>query len=799
MYVIKRNGTREPVQLDKIMGSITKTCEGLDHVEVMEIAKKTINGLYDGATTAEIDDLSIRTAVGLIQYEPQYQFAAARLLNNVINKELESQDIQSFSQAMDAGFRHGLINAAVHDFVKTNARKFNSIAKNSEVHKRYKFFGLKTVYDRYLLKNPETRQVIETPAYWLLRVAIGMNVGHVDEAIELFREYEVLNYQSSTPTMFNSATLHQQMSSCYLHSSCDDALTDIYATYGKLAQLKKWAGGIGGSWNNIRAEGALITGTNGLSNGPGPFLHTFDASVGAVNQGGKRKGAAAIYFETWHPDLIKVLDAKKGTADPAIALHNLNTASWIPDEFMRRVKAGRKWTLISPDFENARELHDRFGPAFDELYVELEAKLEAMERKPRWYVQVDAQETFRQICKSLIETGNGWMNWKDAANAKCNQVTPESGMVVHSSNLCTEILEVTDADEIAVCNLGSINLGNFVTTDGKIDYKRMANTVRVAVKNLNRVIDINFYPVPQAENSNKKWRPVGLGVAGLQDLYFKLRLPFISDEAAKVNREIFSFIYYHALKTSVEIAKVSGRFPAFDQTKTAKGLLQFDLWGVEPIEHRGMNWAQLKADIVEHGLANSLLMAIAPTATLGSILGAYECIEPQTNNMFKRETLSGEFFQINDYLVADLKKLGLWTREIFEKIKVANGSVQGVAEIPEEIRTLYMTAWEIPMRKVIDQAADRGPYLDQSQSLNTFMENANIGKVSSMYMYAWEKGLKTTYYLRTRAATGVAKLSAGGGSSTVAKPESAPAPTVEDEMAAIACSLENPEACEMCQ
>lgn len=784
MQVIKRNGGVEDVNLDKIISSLTKTCSDLKNIDIYKIATKTIGGLYNRATTVEIDNLSIQTAIGLIIEDPEYSKAAARILVNVINKEVEAEEIQSFSQSIDYGQRHGLINGKVQDFVKKNARKLNAATKaHTDNDNLYEYFGLKTVYDRYLLRSPESRHVFETPQYWLMRVACGLFNSDVNDTIEFFKILSSHKYMTSTPTLFNSGTCHTQMSSCYLLDSPQDDLEDIYKRYKDIAMLSKFAGGIGVDFTYVRSEGSLIKGTNGLSNGVIPFIHTLDSSVSAVNQGGRRKGAACVYLESWHPDIFSFLELRKQTGDPMRRAFNLNFANWVPDELMRRVKEDKEWTLITPSYPRAHDLTQCYGDDFERLYCELEAELDALPVKPKWYKKVPARELFTAMMRTLSETGNGWMNFKDSANRKANQVN-SNARIVRISNLCTEILEVVDGENTAVCNLGSINVSKFLKSDGKINWKELERTIKLAVRGLDAVIDDNFYPIPEAKNSNSQWRPVGLGIMGLQEMFFKLRVPFDSVEAADLTEKIHGFIYYYALETSVDLAKEYGPCENFKETRTASGFLQFDLWNAEPVQFNSMNWEILRAEIKTYGLRNSLLIAIAPTATIASIVGTSECIEPQTSNLFKRETLSGEFVQINSYLVNELKALGLWNEDVKAKIIAADGSIQQVYEIPEGIREIYKTTWELSQRTLIDLAAIRGKYIDQSQSLNLFIENPNIGKLSSMYTYAWEKGLKTTYYLRSRSATRIAKTAADK-------------PAYSDQEALV-CSLENPGACEAC-
>ena len=771
MQVTKRSGAKEPVDLNKIVRAVTRCCEGLADVEPMRVALKTIAGLYDGAGTRELDELSIRTAASFIAEEPEYSKVAARLLAGYIDKEVHGLGVYSFSQSIRVGFDAGLINERVLAFVEANARKLND-AIDPRHTLRFEYFGLRTLYDRYLLKHPTQRQVIETPQQFWLRVACALSETASD-AIELYQQFAALDYVPSSPTLFNAGTRHEQLSSCFLLDSPDDSLESIYEKYRDVALLSKFSGGIGLAWHRVRSEGSLIRSTNGLSNGIVPWLKTLDSSVAAVNQGGKRKGAACVYLEPWHADVEAFLELRENTGDDARRTHHLNLANWVPDLFMRRVDTDGSWSLFDP--KDVPDFPDLWGEAFENAYVQAEAQ--GLAKKT-----VQARDLYARMMRTLAQTGNGWMTFKDA----CNQ-TAKSDNAVHLSNLCTEIIEVTSAGETAVCNLGSINLAQH--HDGvAFDFDKLAHTVQVAVRQLDRVIDLNFYPIDTARSSNLRWRPVGLGLMGLQDLFFALRLPFDGEAARDLSARISEEIYYWALRTSLELAREKGAHAAFGETRASHGELQFDAWNVTPRDTA--RWDTLREEIKAHGLRNSLLIAIAPTATIASIAGCYECIEPQLSNLFKRETLSGDFLQVNRYLVEELKRLGLWTAEIRDAIKLAEGSVQTIAELPAELKTIYRTVWELPMRALIDMAADRGAFIDQSQSLNLFIESPNIGQLSSMYMYAWKKGLKTTYYLRSRPATRIAKA-------TIAPPAAAAKPVTDAE--AVFCSLENPEMCEACQ
>ncbi|MBC7740792.1 MAG: ribonucleoside-diphosphate reductase subunit alpha [Bdellovibrionaceae bacterium] len=790
MRVKKRDGSLEPVDVTKIVERVNRCCQGLSQVDPLRVATKAISGLYDGATTKELDNLCIQTASLLIGEDPEYSRLAARLLSTYIDEEVKSQKVGSFADSVQVGFSNGLLSQVTYDFVMKYKTELCAAIEHYKTD-RFEYFGLRTVYDRYLLKNPTSRQVFETPQYFFMRVAIGLATSPM-EAIELYKLTSSHDYMPSTPTLFNSGTLRPQMSSCYLLDSPQDDLKAIYDKYTDIALLSKFAGGIGLAYHRVRSRGSLIKGTNGHSNGIIPWLKTLDSSVSAVNQGGKRKGAACVYLESWHADIEEFLELRDNTGDEAKRTHNINLANWVPDLFMKRVEADGPWSLFDPS--RVPHFCDIFGDEFEKAYV-------LAEENKLFYKQVKARELYSRMMKTLAQTGNGWITFKDASNLKSNQTgKPEN--VIHLSNLCTEILEVTSKDEAAVCNLGSVNLGRHII-NGQFDFEKLAKTVQVAVKFLDRVVDINFYPIATAADSNNRWRPVGLGIMGLQDAFFQLKMPFDSAEAQSLSSRIQEEIYYNALVTSVALAEKHGPHKSFSETRAAKGEFQFDLWGIKPTDET--RWNALREKMVKVGLRNSLMIAIAPTATIASIVGSYEATEPQISNLFKRETLSGEFMQINKYLVNDLKAIGLWNEDVRNEIKMHEGSIQEITIIPENIRALYRTVWEVPMKALIDMAAARGAFIDQSQSLNLFMEAPTIGKVSSMYMYAWKKGLKTTYYLRSRPATSIAKTtvkkSTGNSMIQPAVTETTlavPKKEYSDEEA-ITCSLDNPEACEACQ
>ncbi|SOE66434.1 ribonucleoside-diphosphate reductase alpha chain [Streptomyces sp. OV198] len=767
-----------------LLRTLTDLTADLPDADPGRVAAAALRGRSAHADDTELRELATEAAAGLISEDPVYSRLAARLLTISIAAEAASQGVTSFSGSIATGHREGLIADRTAEFVRLHTARLDALI-DTDGDDRFGYFGLRTLHSRYLLRHPITRKVVETPQHFMLRVASGLAEDDtnraLDEVAALYGLMSRLDYLPSSPTLFNSGTRHPQMSSCYLLDSPLDELDSIYDRYHQVARLSKHAGGIGLSYSRIRSRGSLIRGTNGHSNGIVPFLKTLDASVAAVNQGGRRKGAAAVYLETWHSDIEEFLELRDNTGEDARRTHNLNLAHWIPDEFMRRVDTDGQWSLFSPS--DVPELVDLWGDEFDAAYRRAEAAGLAKKTIP-------ARDLYGRMMRTLAQTGNGWMTFKDAANRTANQ-TAEPGHTVHSSNLCTEILEVTDDGETAVCNLGSVNLGAFVV-DGDIDWERLDETVRTAVTFLDRVVDINFYPTEQAGRSNAKWRPVGLGAMGLQDVFFKLHVPFDSPQAKALSTRIAERIMLAAYEASADLAERSGPLPAWEKTRTARGVLHPDHYGVELTWPE--RWAALRERIAAVGMRNSLLLAIAPTATIASIAGVYECIEPQVSNLFKRETLSGEFLQVNSYLVDELKKLGVWDAQTREALRESNGSVQGFTWVPQDVRDLYRTAWEIPQRGLIDMAAARTPFLDQAQSLNLFLETPTIGKLSSMYAYAWKSGLKTTYYLRSRPATRIARAA-----QAQAQPEKTiPVQVIPDEDA-VACSLENPESCEACQ
>jgi len=763
---------------------ILLAASGLPDTDPARVIRAVESGRAPGMGASEELELAVRSSAALIGADPQYSRLAARLLARLIRDEVGAGGLRTFSESVAQGHRLGLHNQALADLAAANAAAFDSLVDDG-ADDRFGYFGLRTVYDRYLLRHPTTRRVIETPQWFLLRVAAGLSTG-VDEAAELYGLTSRLAYLPSSPTLFNSGTEHPQLSSCFLLDSPRDELDAIYSRYTDIARLSKFAGGIGVSWTRVRSRGSLIKGTNGKSNGIVPWLRTLDASVAAVNQGGRRKGAACVYLEPWHADIDEFLELRDNTGDEAQRTHNLNLAVWVPDEFMRRVETDAQWSLFDP--KDVPALTDLWGERFDAAYAAAEAAGLAKRSVP-------ARTLYARMMRTLAQTGNGWMTFKDASNRASNQ-TAREGNVIHLSNLCTEILEVTDDATTAVCNLGSVNLSEHVL-DGEVDFAALSRTVRTAVKFLDRTIDRSYYPTDAAGGSNRKWRPVGLGVMGLADVFFKLRLPFDSPAAKDLSTRIAEEIALTAYETSADLARELGRHPSYGDTRAADGVLHVDHFPQAAIT-QPQRWKALREKVARDGLRNSLLIAIAPTATIAAIAGSAECIEPVVSNVFKRETLSGEFLQVNPYLIADLKRLGRWDEATKGALLASEGSVQGFDWLPEELRSLYRTAWELPQKALIELAAARTPFIDQSQSLNLFMAAPTIGKLSSMYAYAWRQGLKTTYYLRSRPATRIQQT-------TVAATAAAPVPTSLVELPqftpaeAVACSLENPEICEACQ
>ena len=742
MQVIKRDGRKEPVAFDKITARIVRLCNGLNlnYVEPVEIAKKVIQGIYDGVTTTELDNLAAETAASMTTAHPDYGILAARVAVSNLHKSTKA----SFSETIHELYTYvdtktgkaALIADDVYQIVQDNKERLDA-AVDYKRDFNFDFFGFKTLERSYLLKMHG--KIVERPQQMFMRVAIGIHQNDIDAALETYDLMSQKWFTHATPTLFNAGTPKPQLSSCFLLSMQDDSIEGIYNTLTQCAKISQSAGGIGLSIHNVRAKGSYIKGTNGESNGLVPMLSVFNATARYVDQGGgKRKGAFAVYLEPWHPDIIAFLDLKKNHGKEEMRARDLFYALWIPDLFMKRVKANDTWSLFCPN--EAPGLYDCYGNEFEELY-------EKYEREGRARKTINAQELWFAILTAQIETGTPYMLYKDAVNKKCNQ---KNLGTIRSSNLCTEITEYTSPDEVAVCNLASLNLSKCVI-DGKFDHDKLFEITQIVTRNLNKVIDINYYPVPEAENSNLRHRPIGIGVQGLADAFIKMRLPFESPEARELNKEIFETIYFGALTASNQLAKKDGAYESYEGSPASQGQLQFDLWNVEPTLR--WDWYTLKANIQKHGLRNSLLVAPMPTASTSQILGNNECFEPYTSNIYSRRVLSGEFIVVNKHLLKDLIKLGLWDDDMKNALIANNGSIQSFEGIPQHIKDLYKTAWEIKQKTILDMAADRGAFICQSQSMNVFMENANFKKLSSMHFYAWQKGLKTgMYYLRTKAA-----------------------------------------------
>ncbi|MCS6832485.1 MAG: ribonucleoside-diphosphate reductase subunit alpha [Flammeovirgaceae bacterium] len=750
MLVIKRDGRRESVRFDKITTRIEQLCYGLDtrHVDPVEVAKKVIMGLYDGVTTQQLDELAAETAATMATRHPDYAILAARIAISNLHKTT----MQSFSSTMKrlytyidpkTGENAGMISKQSYEVIRKNAQRLDEAID----YKRdfdFDYFGFKTLERSYLLKIDG--KPVERPQHMFMRVAIGIHGKDIDAAIETYNLMSERWFIHATPTLFNAATPKPQLSSCFLVTMKEDSIAGIYDTLKQCALISQSAGGIGLSIHNIRATGSYIKGTNGTSNGIIPMLRVFNDTARYVDQGGgKRKGAFAIYLEPWHADIFEFLDLKKNHGKEELRARDLFYALWIPDLFMKRVEANEEWSLFCPN--EAPGLYDVYGEAFERLY-------EKYEREGRARRVIKAQDLWFAILESQIETGTPYMLFKDTANRKSNQ---QNLGTIRSSNLCTEIIEYTSPDEIAVCNLASLSLPRFVI-NGKFDHQKLFEVTKVVTRNLNKIIDINYYPVPEAKNSNLRHRPIGIGVQGLADTFIKLRMPFDSEEAKGLNKDIFETIYFAAMTASMELAKEHGPYSSFKGSPASQGIFQFDLWGVTPSSGR-WDWQTLKEDVKKHGLRNSLLIAPMPTASTSQILGNNECFEPYTTNIYKRNTLSGEFVVVNKYLFKDLIDLGIWDDDLKNELIAYDGSVQNIARIPKHIKDLYKTAWEISQKTIIDMAADRGAYICQSQSLNIFMKDVNFGKLTSMHFYAWKKGLKTgMYYLRMQAASSPTKF-----------------------------------------
>ena len=821
MYVIKRDGRRESVKFDKITARIERLCYGLEpaFVQPVEVAMKVVAGIYDGVNTTELDSLAAETAASMTTKHPDYAVLAARIAISNLHKNT----LKSFSGTMKMLYHYtdpktdqnaSLIAKDTWKVIQKHAALLDSAI----IYDRdfgYDYFGYKTLEKSYLLKLHG--KIVERPQHMLMRVAVGIHGDDIDRVIETYELLSERWFTHATPTLFNAGTPKPQLSSCFLLTMKEDSITGIYETLAQTAQISQSAGGIGLAIHDIRATGSYIKGTNGTSNGIVPMLRVFNDTARYVDQGGgKRKGSFAIYIEPHHADIFEFLDLKKNHGKEELRARDLFYALWISDLFMKRVEANETWSLFCP--HEAPGLSDCYGDEFVRLYEKYE--LEGKARKT-----IKAQDLWFAIMESQIETGTPYMLYKDAANRKSNQ---KNLGTIKSSNLCTEIIEYTAPDEVAVCNLASIALPKYISKDEKtgflkFDHQKLYEVTKVITKNLNKVIDINYYPVPEAERSNLRHRPIGLGIQGLADAFILLKMPFESDEARQLNKDIFETIYYSAMEASMELAIKDGSYPTWEGSPISQGIFQFDMWNITPESGR-WNWSELREKVMKNGVRNSLLVAPMPTASTSQILGNNECFEPYTSNIYTRRVLSGEFVVVNKHLLKDLVKIGLWNDTMKNKLIAANGSVQAIPEVPQNLKDLYRTAWEIKQKTIVDMAADRGAYICQSQSLNIFMENANFGKLTSMHFYAWKAGLKTgMYYLRTKAASDAVKFTvdrqaiaevmpatsvveekpldyAKYAEEQTAKANAAATFASEEECqyAAIQCSLDDPEGCEMC-
>ncbi len=820
MLVLKRDGHRESVKFDKITARIEKLCYGLDpkFVNPVEVAMKVINGLYDGVSTQELDNLAAEIAATMTTRHPDFAKLAARIAVSNLHKTTSksfSNTMKRLYQYVDpkTGQNAPLISKETWKVIKEHAQELDDAILYDRDFS-YDYFGYKTLERSYLMKIDG--KTVERPQHLIMRVAVGIHGEDIPAAIETYNLMSEKWFTHATPTLFNAGTPKPQLSSCFLLTMKDDSIDGIYDTLKQCAKISQSAGGIGLSIHNIRAKGSYIKGTGGTSNGIVPMLRNFDMTARYVDQGGgKRKGSFAVYLEPWHADVFDFLDLKKNHGKEEMRARDLFYAIWIPDLFMQRVENNEMWSLFCPN--EAPGLADVYGDDFERLYHKYET--EGKFRK-----QVKAQDLWFEILEAQIETGTPYILYKDAANKKSNQ---KNLGTIKSSNLCTEIIEYTAPDEVAVCNLASIALPKFVTEQGTFDHQKLYEITKVATRNLNKVIDINYYPVEEARKSNMRHRPIGLGVQGLADAFIMLRMPFDSPEARGLNKDIFETIYFAAMEASMEEAKKHGPYETFKGSPVSKGIFQFDMWGVTPSSGR-WNWDKLKQEVKQHGVRNSLLVAPMPTASTSQILGNNECFEPYTSNCYTRRTLSGEFIVANKHLMRDLISLGLWSETMRQKLIATNGSVQPIAEIPQNIKDIYKTVWEISQKSIIDMSADRGAFICQSQSLNIHLTDPNFGKLTSMHFYAWKKGLKTgMYYLRSTAAADAIKFtldktamnqptaSAVGEANAVAAAEATLAAVATEAQQAIqynapsaadydrkradmACSLDNPDACEAC-
>lgn len=752
MKVVKRSGKKEDVSFDKITARVKKLCYGLnqDYIDPIEIAKKVVQGIYDGVSTSDLDNLAAETAASMAATHPEYALLAARIAVSNLHKNTN----KSFARSMEALYKYidpktGESAGLISDETIAVVRKNKDILDSSIIYDRdysFDYFGFKTLERSYLLRMDG--KVVERPQHMLMRAAVGIHGEDIDSAIETYNYMSEKWFIHATPTLFNAGTPKPQLSSCFLLSMTDDSISGIFDTLTRCAKISQSAGGIGLSIHNVRAKGSYIKGTGGTSNGIIPMLKVYNDTARYVDQGGgKRKGAFAMYVEPWHADIQDFLELKKNHGKEEMRARDLFYALWIPDLFMERVKNNEDWSLFCPN--EAPGLYDAYGGEFEKLYHQYEAEGKA--RK-----SIKAQDLWFEILESQIETGTPYILYKDAANRKSNQ---KNLGTIRSSNLCTEIMEYTSKDEVAVCNLASIALNKFVD-EGVFDFQKLYDITRVVTRNLNKVIDINYYPIPEARNSNMRHRPVGIGVQGLADAFLMMRFAFDSPEARRMNRDIFETIYYAALEESCALAEKTGHYESYPGSPASKGELQYDMWGVTPSDR--WDWAALKAKIAQHGLKNSLLLAPMPTASTSQILGNNECFEPYTSNIYTRRTLSGEYIVVNKHLLNDLIGLGLWDDEMKQQLMSMNGSVQNIDSIPAHIKELYKTAYELSQKVIIDMSADRGAFICQSQSLNLFVENPNFSKLSSMHFYGWQKGLKTgMYYLRSKAAVDPIKFTLG--------------------------------------
>lgn len=792
MFVLKRDGKKETIKFDKITARIQKLCYGFsDLVSPTSVAMKVIEGIYEGVTTSELDNLAAEVSASMTTRHPDYALLASRISVSNLHKDTK----KSFSETMGDLYEYvnpktdkkaPLIADDVIKIIRDNAELLDSTI----IYDRdfgYDYFGFKTLERSYLLRL--NGKIAERPQHMLMRVSIGIHKEDIDAAIKTYELMSQKYFTHATPTLFNAGTPKPQMSSCFLLTMKDDSIDGIYDTLKQCAKISQSAGGIGLSIHNVRATGSYIRGTNGVSNGIVPMLRVYNDTARYVDQGGgKRKGSFAIYLEPWHADIYDFLDLRKNHGKEEMRARDLFFALWTPDLFMQRVKENAEWTLMCPN--ECPGLADCYGKEFEKLYKKYE-------KQGKGRKTVKARELWEKVVESQIETGTPYMLYKDACNEKSNQ---KNLGTIRSSNLCTEILEYTAPDEVAVCNLASIALPLYINEEtNAFDHEKLFEITKVITKNLNKVIDRNYYPVPEARNSNMRHRPIGLGVQGLADTFIKLRLPFDSPEAKKLNEEIFETIYFGALTSSLEVAQEEGAYESFKGSPISQGLFQHNLWGKKDEELSGRwAWAELRELIKKHGVRNSLLLAPMPTASTSQILGNNECFEPYTSNIYTRRVLSGEFVVVNKHLLLDLVKLGLWNEDMKNQIIKANGSVQGIESIPDNIKAIYKTVWEIKMKDIIDMSADRGHFIDQSQSLNLFIDQPNMGKITSMHFYAWEKGLKTgMYYLRTKAATQAIQFTV----QKQAKSQIEPVVTAKEGFSqeeALACSIENPDDCVAC-